>query len=108
MDEDRPDHDRRLPGFCWMLLLETKADARPGETDALFEGFRDQVALVGGACTATGGPFEWLCVVRHPDGSLTNSEALRLLAWLEAQPAFAHARFGPQEDSAAVGNTNRG
>ncbi len=108
MDNDRPDHERRIPGFCWMLLLETRADARPGETEALVEGFCRQAALVGSDCTVTGGPTEWLGEVRHPEGSLTNREAMTLLAWLEAQPAFAHARFGPQEDRRLARKTQLG
>jgi hypothetical protein len=99
--------------IVWMLLLEIRPEVSDEATEALLHRLRSQVALMGGGCTIKGSSTkgcttkgfstkewsaEWLCVVTHPDGGLTNSEAFRLADWLNAQTELANYRLGPQED----------
>lgn len=104
MQRDGGVEERRLRGFSWMLLLEIGPEVSPEATEALLQRLRNQVALLGGGCTtkgssAMGSSTEWLCVVTHSEGSLTNSEAFQLADWLKAQTEVANYRLGPQEDA---------
>ena len=102
MQRDGRVEETRLRGF-WMLLLEIRAQVSAEATDALLHRLASQVALVGGGCTikgssTEGASTEWLCVVTHPDGCLTNSEAFQLADWLKEQAEVANYRLGPIED----------
>jgi hypothetical protein len=99
MPRDGRVEERRLHGFSWMLLLEIRPEVSAEATEALLHRLRSQVTLIGGGCTTKEwSSTEWLCVVTHPDGSLTNSEAFQLADWLKAQSEVANYKLGPQED----------